>query len=304
MTAPGERGDRDPEKDRGPTQGLLEPNRVLEGDDSGERAYERLEVDERARELRRHAHLRPREQPERGQRAGQPERRHGGERAGSGRRRRRSLGDRGHRQRGQRRGAELHGRDRARVAAHEQPRLEHDQAGRARDRSEHEQVAGERGAGAAAACHQGDAGDGDERAGPARGPGGPAPGGRCDHDDEHRHRADDQRGVAHARALDARVLEQDHGAVAESARRGDAGPERGAQVAPGDQREQRRGEREAHHGEPARAEPLQAQLGQRHGEAPERAGRDERNDRAATIVQGRPGHGHIVGRMVETSSRI
>src|SRR5215211_7212635 len=88
VTALRKRGDGYPGEDRQPAERLLEPERVLERDDSRQRADERLEVDERPGELRRHADLRPCEQPERDQRARQPERGHGGERAGARRRRR------------------------------------------------------------------------------------------------------------------------------------------------------------------------------------------------------------------------
>jgi len=305
VTALGEGGDGDPGQDRQPAERLLERERVPERDDSRQRADERLEVEERPGELRRHTNLRPREQPERRQRAGQPERGHGGQRSRPRRRGRRPFGDRRHRQRGERGGAELNCGDRARVAAGEQPRLKHDEPGRARDRREHEQVARERRAGAPGAGDERDAGDGDERAGPRSGAGGPAPGRRRDHDDEHGHGADDQGRVAHARALDARVLEQDHGAVAERARGGDARGQRRAHMAAREQREQRRGEREAHDGEPARAEPLQAELRQRHREPPQRAGRRQREDRAAAARCGRVlRHEHIVGGIVRRSSEI
>ena len=61
------------------------PNASLEHDDAGERADQRLEVHERARELRGHARLRPGEQPEGERGAGQREREHGDDRAGGGR---------------------------------------------------------------------------------------------------------------------------------------------------------------------------------------------------------------------------
>ena len=78
---------------------------------------------------------------------------------------------------------------------------------------------------------------------------------------------------------DARVLQQDHGAVAQRARERDRGVERAAQPPPRQQRERERGQREAGHGQPAGAEPLQAELGERDREAPEDARAREREDR-------------------------
>ena len=58
-----------------------------------------------------------------------------------------------------------------------------------------------------------------------------APGDGGDQRDERRHGADDQRRVADAGALDARVLEHDHEAVADRAGEQDPRRDRGAQVA-------------------------------------------------------------------------
>jgi Lrp/AsnC family transcriptional regulator, leucine-responsive regulatory protein len=281
-----QRGQRDPGEDGQPAGRLRGPDRLVERDDAGQSAHERLEVDERARELRGHAHLGPCEEPEAGQRAGerQPEHRHDGR--GGGRRRGSALGEDGHRQRREPGRAELNGGHRAGVAAGEQPRLDHDQPRRAGDRREHEQVAGERRAGTAAAGDEADAGERDERAGPRGGARGGAPVRRGDHGDEHRHGADHERCVADARALDPGVLEQDHRAVAERAGGGNCRRQRGAQVPAREQREHRRRDGEARHGQPAHAEPLQAELRQRHGEAPQRARGRERDDRPVAVREG------------------
>jgi Lrp/AsnC family transcriptional regulator, leucine-responsive regulatory protein len=85
--------------------------------------------------------------------------------------------------------------------------------------------------------------------------------------------------MADAGALDTGVLEQDHPAVAERARGDDGGRERGTQVAAREQRKHRRGDGEPRHCEPARAEPLEAELGQRHGEPPQGPRCREREDR-------------------------
>jgi len=306
VITPRERGEGDAGEDRQPAERLLWPDRVLERDHSRKRADERLEVDERACELRGDARLGPREQPERRQRAGQAEPDDRSDRAGRRRRRRSPFGDRRHRQRRERSGAELHGRHRAGVAPREQPRLKHDQRRGAGDRREHQQVARERRAGAAAAGDEPDAGDGDERAGPRGGARRPASERGGDHRHQHGHRADDERGVADASALDPGVLEQDHRAVAERARGRHAGRERGAQPAASENGEQRRREAEPGDGEPARAEPLQAELRHRHREAPEGAGRGESEERAAAAGRdrARERHGHIVGRIGRNSSSI
>jgi hypothetical protein len=302
-----ERRDRDAGEDRQPAERLREAYRLIERDHAAERADERLEVDERARELRGHLHLRPCEQPERDQRAGQPEPDRRGDRTARGRRRGRALGDHGHGQRRERCGAELDGGHRAGIAAREQPRLGDDQPRGAGDRREHEQIAGERRAGAAAARDEADAGERDERAGPGACASGAASGPGGDQRHEHGRGADDQRGMADARALDPSVLEQDDPAVADRARRGHRGRKRSAQVTASEDGEDRRGDGEAHHRQPARAEPLEAELGQRHGEPPERAGRCEREDRtpAPSRECGQElRHEHIVGEIRPNSSWI
>ncbi len=72
-------------------------------------------------------------------------------------------------------GAELHGGHGGRVAAGEQPRLQHDERGRAGDREQHEQIAGDRGPGAAGARDQADAASATSDPSHAPGPAVPRP---------------------------------------------------------------------------------------------------------------------------------
>jgi hypothetical protein len=81
--------------------------------------------------------------------------------------------------------------------------------------------------------------------------------------------------VAHARALDAGVLEHDHEAVADGAGEQDPRRERGAQVPAAYEREQRRGEGEARDRQPAAVQPVQDELGERDGEPPQEPGGDD-----------------------------
>jgi hypothetical protein len=296
-----ERRQRDPGEDGEPAEPLRDADRVAERDDAAERAHERLEVDERARPRRRHLRLAPGEQPEAGERAADREREHSGDGSRRGRRRRGALGQQRHGQGEQRRRAELDRRHRARVAPGEQLRLHDHERRRAGHRGEHEQVARERRARAAAAGDERHTGDRDQRAGPAGGTAAGAPEGRRDHGDEHRRGADHQRGMADARALDPGVLQQDHAAVAERACRRHGWRQRRAQVAAREQRDQRRGEREPGNGEPARAEPLEAELGQRHGQPPQRSRGGERDDRPCAA---REGHDRSVGRRARNTSLI
>jgi hypothetical protein len=174
----------------------------------------------------------------------------------------------------------------SRIAAGEQPGLGDDERRRHRDRQQDEQVAGERRARAAAAGHQADAREREQRASPHE----PAARSAAEHGrdggDQHRHGADDQRRVAHARALDTGVLEHDHDAVAERAGHDDRRGERGPQVAARDERQQRRRHGEARDREPARAEPLEPELRERDREAPEGAGEGQRDDRGTASAAG------------------
>jgi Lrp/AsnC family leucine-responsive transcriptional regulator len=274
----------DAREDRRAARRLRRPERLAERDGPRERADERLQVHERAGQRSRHACLRPREQPEGGECAEDREAGDRGDGRGRGRRRRHALRRQRDRQRDQRGAAELdrgHGR---RVAAGEQLRLDHDERRRSDHGRQHERIARERRPGAAGAGDQADAGDPDERPEPGERPGRAAPGRHAQDRDQHRHGADDQRGVADAGALDPGVLEQDHDAVAGGARGGDARRERGAQPASREPREQRRRESEADGGEPGAAEPLEAELGQRHREPPQDACGDEGEDRRCTAV--------------------
>jgi hypothetical protein len=254
------------------THHLARAGRLAERDPAGRGADERLQVEEGAGRLGGHARLPVGEQPERQQCAGQRQgcqRDHG---AGGGGRRGRALPHRGHGQGQQRARAELDGGDGGRVTALEQPRLRHDERGRQRDGAEHEEVAGQRRAGPARARDGGHAHEGYRVPAPRDRARRAVPERRGEQRHQHGHRADHQRGVADARALDARVLEQDHRAEADRARSGDAGRQRRAQAAPAGHREQRGGEGEPEHGQPARAQPVERELRQRHGQAPQRAG--------------------------------
>ena len=105
-------------EDRRAAGELRRAERVVERDDAGQRADQRLEVDERARELGGHARLRPGEQPEGERRAGEREREHRDDRAAA------AVGAGGapsnddrERQRGDAAGGELDRGDRGGVAA-------------------------------------------------------------------------------------------------------------------------------------------------------------------------------------------
>ena len=129
-------------------------------------ADDRLEVDERARQLGVHARLAVGVERERDQRADAHERAQRDRLL----RRRRPHGQR-RRQRGEQRehagGGHLHGRHGDRVAALEQPALDHDQRGAEHGGGEHERVADQRRV-AARAGHQRDAAERDREAGPRR----------------------------------------------------------------------------------------------------------------------------------------
>ena len=82
--------------------------------------------------------------------------------------------------------------------------------------------------------------------------------------------------MSNAGPADAGVLQEDRTAVAERARGQHRGSERAAQPAPaGRDQQDRGGQAETDHGEPPRRQPLQGQLGQRHGGAPQQPGRNE-----------------------------
>jgi len=280
-----ERAQRDARDDRGAAERLGRAGGVAEDHDPRDRADERLDVDERSGHLGGHPGLAVGEERERQQRAGGHEGHGGQERA----RAVRGGGDAlGRRQRhgGERGPEELNRGDRNRVTPAQQAGLRHGERGRQQQRREHQAVAADRGTAAPAAGDHADAG---ERHGE------PDPGHRARHrvlperrDErhEHRDRADQQCGVGDAGAGDAGVLQEDRPAVSEGTRcqhqrrAGGAHPA-GAAGRHGEQ--DRGGQAEADEREPARRQPLQGQLGQRHGSAPEEPGGGEGGDCAAAI---------------------
>jgi hypothetical protein len=195
------------------------------------------------------------------------------------------------RQRGHRRGGELDRGHRDRIPPGEQSRLRDDEPGGEYERRQHERVPGE---GRRAATVRRDPGD----AGQCHGE--PGPRDRAHHAaaepdrqqrDQDRRTPDEQGGVADAGPRDARVLQDDHDAVAECAPRDDRRRRRGAQPGPvagppADRREgheQRRGQREPDDRQPTRVQPGEGELGQRHGGAPEQARRGERGKGEMTV---------------------
>jgi hypothetical protein len=122
-----ERPDRDAGEDRDAARDLGGPDHVVERDRAGEGADERLEVHERARQLGRHARLRPGEEPEGEHGAREREGEHGEHGGGGLGRRRGALQEQGQRQRDEAAGAELDCGDGRRIAAGEQPWLRDDE---------------------------------------------------------------------------------------------------------------------------------------------------------------------------------
>jgi hypothetical protein len=107
---------------------------------------------------------------------------------------------------------------------------------------------------------------------------------RRDHRDHHWDRADQQGGMGDAGPGDPGVLQQDRAAVAGRARGKHGRPERGPQLVAGGREEDGGGHGEAHEGEPARRQPVQGQLGQRHRGAPEQPGADQSGKSPAVRV--------------------
>jgi hypothetical protein len=248
----------DATQDGGAARDLDRPGRVAEQDDPGHGADQRLDVDEGPGHLGRNPALPVGEQGERRQRAGRGERGGDQHRAGGVRHGRQALGRGRERQRGERGPQELHGGDRDRVAAAQEPGLGHGERGRQQERHEHQPVATERGAAAVAPGDEGYPGQRHREPGPRNRTGHGAVPERRDDRHQHRHRADQQRGLGDAGPGDAGVLQQDRTAVADRAggqhRRGAAGTQR----APGGHGQQDRGgHAEAHGGEPARRQPFQ-----------------------------------------------
>jgi hypothetical protein len=150
------------------------------------------------------------EQRERDQRAERRQRADGQDRAGAGRHGRCALRDAGEGQGGHRGGQELHGGDRDRVAARQQPDLRDRERGRDEQGDQHQPVAGQRRATpVAAAGDQADAAERHHETGPGHRPGHAAVPQRGDDRDQHGHGPDQQRRVGNAGPGDAGVLHDD-----------------------------------------------------------------------------------------------
>jgi hypothetical protein len=107
---------------------------------------------------------------------------------------------------------------------------------------------------------------------------------RRDDRDKHGYRANQQGRLGDAGPADPRVLQNDGSAVPGRSRHQHERAARGAhRGAGGGDEKQRGGQAKPREGEPARRQPLQGQLGQRHGRAPQQPGRGECCESAATI---------------------
>jgi hypothetical protein len=283
--------------DRGAAGRLQRAGRVAEHHDPGHRADQRLEVEEGPGQLGGDAALPVGEQRERDQRPSHRQGHGGDDRAWRVWHRRQAFGHRRVGQRGQGRPEELHGGDRDRVSPLQQPGLAHGERGRDQQRDQDQAVAEHGRATAVAAGDQANPGQRDPEACPGHRPGhGPVPD-RGDHRDQDRHRTDQQRGMGHAGQRDPGVLEHHRSAVTgrtrqQHQRRGrpprGRRPDRtarsvcsglGPRAAPADQHQQDRGgQAEPGHGQPAGRQPGQGQLGQRHGRAPQHPGQGQGGD--------------------------
>jgi hypothetical protein len=194
-----------------------------------------------------------------------------------------SLGQGGHGQHGQRGAQHLHGGDRDRVAAGQQPGLGHGERGGQQQRGQDQAVSGQaRVALGAHRGHQADPGQRDRVAQPDHGAGHGAEGQRGDDRDQHRRGPDQQRRVADAGPHDPGVLHEDRAAVADGAPGQHGRAEGGPQVrAAGDQQHQR-GQAEARHGQPAGRQVVHRDLGGGHGAPPQGAGGGQ-GDEGATV---------------------
>ncbi|HLJ01812.1 MAG TPA: hypothetical protein VKT31_00150 [Solirubrobacteraceae bacterium] len=96
--------------------------------------------------------------------------------------------------------------------------------------------------------------------------------------DEHGHGPDHDGGVANRGPLDPGVLEDDHPAESDRPGREHGGAQRVAQLTPRDEAQHGRGDHEPGSREPRWAEPAQRELGQRDGQTPQDARRDQRHD--------------------------
>jgi hypothetical protein len=265
---------------------LREPDLVTERHRARDGAHQRLEVEERPGDLGRHPALTEREQGERGQRPAQRQRGDREHRPAPGRHDGRALGQHRHRQRAQRGAQELHGGHRDRVAAGQQAALGHRDRGRQQQRDQDQAVPGQRGTASAAAHRdQADAAERHHEAEPChRRRHRPVPH-RGDRRDQHRHRPDQQGRVGDAGPRDAGVLHHDRASVPERPGHQHRGRERPLEAtAPARHGQQDRGcQPEPGHGEPARRQPGQGHLGQRHGGAPQQPGRGEGCDSVTTV---------------------
>jgi hypothetical protein len=263
---------------------LHRAERVTEEGDARDGADQRLEVEERPGDLGGHPALPEGEQREGHQRAERGQRADGQDRARADRDGRAALGEQGEGQGGRRGGQELHGGDRDRVAAGQQPDLRDGERSPDEQGDQHQPVAGQRRAAPAATGDQADAAQRHHEADPGHRPGHAVVPQRGDDRDQHGHGPDQQRRVGHAGPGDAGVLHDDRPAVPERARDQDLGGERGPQARTAHRQQDRGGQPETNDREPARRQPLQGQLGQRHGGTPQQPGRDEGCDGITTAV--------------------
>jgi hypothetical protein len=134
---------------------LQRAHRVAEGHHPGQRADQRLQVEEGSGHLSRDPGLPVGEQGERDQRARDGQGQRGQHRAGRRRYRRQSLGHHGVHQRGQGSAEELDRGDRDRVPALQDPVLGHGERGRDQQREQHQAVTGGGGAAPVPASDQG-----------------------------------------------------------------------------------------------------------------------------------------------------
>jgi hypothetical protein len=273
----------DPGQDGRGAGGLGRAHRVAEDDGAGGRADERFQVHERAGDLGRHPGLAVGEQRGRGERAQQHQPGGGQPRARATGGGRGPLGDDGHGKGGEGRREELHGGHGDRVAAGQQPRLGHGERGREGQRRQDQPVAGEARAASPAGGDQTDAGERHGKARPGHRPGhavAPHGGDARDHD---RRGPDEQGGMAHAGARDPGVLDQDRPAVAHRAPGEHGRAVDGTDPEADGGQKHGGGQAEPGHGEPARRQPLEGELGHGHGGAPQQARGGERGDGGATV---------------------
>jgi hypothetical protein len=139
-------GQQDPAEDRGCADQLQRRSALTQRRPPRQGADDRLQVHERAGQLRGGARLPVGKQPEGEHRPRQRQGRKGQQRPRAGGRAGQTLGRRGNGGGECRRGCELHRGDRGGIAAGKQRGLDHDEDRRQRHRREHEQIAAEAGA--------------------------------------------------------------------------------------------------------------------------------------------------------------